>query len=47
VGLNLEIRHYKENKLIVLENRILTTVFGLRWIKLHNELLIGFAVHQT
>jgi len=37
----------EEHKLIVLENRILTTVFGLRGVKLHNELLIGFAVHQT
>lgn len=34
----------EEHKLIVLENRILTTVFGLRGIKFHNELLIGFAV---
>jgi len=37
----------EEHKLIVLENRILATVFGLRGIKLDNELLSGFAVHQT
>jgi hypothetical protein len=37
----------EERKLVMLENRILATVFGLSGIKLDNELLIGFAVHQT
>ena len=37
----------EEHKLVVLENRILKTVFGMRGIKLHNELFIVFDVHQT